>query len=114
MNDRIKASASLAILALLGLTVASDVNAAFGRDKDGADQQIQACVAEVSRHANYGDASRVLHRVSALNQRNLVELKIRIETSVFSKTDETIVREYATSCITDTMGDVVKFRIDAA
>ena len=114
MNDRIKVSASLAILALLGLTVASDVNAAFGRDKDGADQQIQACVAEVGRHANYGDASRVLHRVSALNQRNLVELKIRIETSVFSKIDETIVREYAASCITDTMGDVVKFRIDAA
>ena len=114
MNDRIKASTSLAILALLGLTVASDVNAESGLDKDRADPQIQACVAEVSRHANYGDASRVVHRVFSLDQRNLVELVIRIETSVFSKIDETIVREYTTSCVTDTMADVVRFHINAA
>ena len=114
MDYRIKTLTSLTALALFGLTVTSDVDAAFGRDKDGADQQIQACVAEVGRHANYGDAARVLHRVSSLNQRNLVELKIRIDTSVFSKTDEAVIREYTASCVTDTMGDVVKFHIDVA
>jgi hypothetical protein len=105
---------SLTALALFGMTVTSDVNAAFGRDKDSADKQIQACVAEVGRHANYGDASRVLHRISSLNQRNLVELKIRIETSVFSKSEEAVVREFTASCVTDPMGDVVKFRIDTS
>jgi len=114
VNFRIKTLTSLTALALFGLTAAADVNAAFGREKDSADEQIQACVAEVSRHANYGDASRVIHRVFSLDQRNLVELVIRIETSVFSKTDETILREYTASCVTDTMADVVRFHINAA
>jgi len=114
VNYRIRTLTSLTLLAFLGLTVASDVNAAFGRDKDSADQQIQACVAEVGRHADYDDASRVVHRVFSLDQRNLVELVIRIETSVFSKADETIVRGYMASCVTDTMADVVRFRINTA
>jgi hypothetical protein len=114
MNLRTRTLTSLTTLAVFGLTVASVANAASSRDEHRADEQIQACVAEVGKHADYRNASRELRRVATLNQKNLIELEIRIETSVFSVTDDMLVREYAVSCVTDTMGDVVKFRINTA
>ena len=114
MKLRTRTLTSLTTLAVFGLTVASGAAAASSRYEHRADEQIQACVVEVGKYADYRDASRVLHRVATLNQKNLIELEIRIETSIFSATDDMLVREYAVSCVTDTMGDVVKFRINAA
>ena len=105
---------SLTALFLLGLAVTCDAAA----EADGVDhytnEGIQSCVAEIRRHADFEDASRVTHWVTRLKQRNLVELEIRIETEVLVTGDNAATREYAASCVTGTLGDLVRFRIDAA
>ena len=54
----------------------------------------------------------MIHRVTELDQRNLIELEIRIETSVYGRDDTAAISEYSVSCITESMGDLVKFRIN--
>jgi hypothetical protein len=108
MNTGSKTAISLSIAALLGLSLTCNVNAAQTHGKARTDKQIQACVAEIGLHADYDQASRVVHRVESLEQRNLVEMKIGIETTVFLK-DDGSEREYRASCVTDTMGNLVKF-----
>ena len=54
----------------------------------------------------------MIHRVTELEQRNLIELEIRVETSVYGRDDTAAISEYSVSCITESMGDLVKFRID--
>lgn len=109
MNTGLKTAMSLSIAALLGLSLTCNVNAAQTHGKARTDKQIQACVAEIGLHANYDKASRVVHRVESLEQRNLAEMTIGIETTVFLK-DEDFDREYRASCVTDTMGRLVEFR----
>ena len=108
MNTGLKTAMSLSIVALLGLSLTCNVNAAQTHGKARTDRQIQACVAEIGLHANYDEASRVVHRVESLEQRNLAEMKIGVETTVFLK-DDGSEREYRASCVTDTMGNLVKF-----
>ena len=110
MNIGSKSVLSISIAALLGLALTCNVNAAQTHGKARADRQIQACVAEIGRHANYDAASRVVHRVESLKQRNLAELQIGIETTVHLNGDDT-AREYRATCVTDTMGKLVKFRL---
>ena len=113
MNKQIKLATSLTTMAVLGIAVISDANAKTDRFRHSTNKQIQTCVSEIGRHADYGDASRVVHRIVALKQRNLVELEIKVETSVHLKSDGDIARKYTASCVTGTMGDLVKFRIAA-
>ena len=108
MKNGLKTAMSVSIAALLGLSLTCNVNAAQTHGKARTDRQIQACVAEIGLHANYDEAARVVHRVESLEQRNLTELKIGVETTVFLK-DDGSEREYRASCVTDTMGNLVKF-----
>jgi hypothetical protein len=105
-----KSILSLSMLTLLGLSLTCDANAAQTHGKARDNRQIQACVAEIGRHANYDEASRVVHHVTTLEQRNIVEMQIGIETTVHLKGDDT-AREYRASCVTDSMGKLVKFRL---
>lgn len=113
MNDRRKLTTSLATVALLGLAVASDANADSDQYQRGTGKQIEACVSEIARHADYDDASRVIHLVTALEQRNLVEMEVRVETSVYLADDAAQSRAYSISCVADTMGGLVEFRFNA-
>lgn len=112
MNAQIKSATSLITLALFGLAFLCDANAGSVRSKRHTSEQIQTCISEIGRNANYENASRVVHWIAALNQRNLVEMEIKIETSVSLKSDDVVAREYRTVCVTGTMGDLVDFRID--
>ncbi len=112
MNDRIKTLTSVTALVLLGFAVVPDANAGTVPATRGTSEPIQACVAEIRKHADYSDASRVVHTVSALDQRNLVEMEITVETSIYLKSDDGVARAYTVSCLTGTLGDLVKFRID--
>ena len=111
-NDRIKSISSLTILVLLGLSLVSHADAGSSRFRHLTDEQIQVCVSEIGRHANDDNASRVVHRIVGLDQRNLEEMEIRVETSVYLKSEGDLAREYRASCIIGTMRDLVRFRID--
>jgi hypothetical protein len=103
---------SLALLAVLGLSLSCDARAETTRGEHRTQAQIEACVAELGKHADYANATRVVHVVDKLNQRSLVELEIGISTSLFNKDGETIGRAYRTSCTTGHFGDIVKLRVN--
>lgn len=103
--------ASVAMLAGLGLTLSSDALAGSERVMARTNPHIEACVAEISKQADYSNATRVVHEVDWLNQKNLVELEIGITTSVFYDDDETTVRTYRTACTTGNLAQVVKVRV---
>ena len=112
MIRQAKPVVSLTTLVVLGLTLTCTAQAEVTWGKQRTDEQIQTCVAEISKHASYTDATRVIHRVTELDQRNLIELEIRVETSVYGLDDSAAISEYSVSCITGYMGDLVKFRIN--
>lgn len=111
MYDRIKIISSITMLAILGLAGAPNANSATVSAQRGTSLPIQTCIAEIGENVDYGNASRVVHRVTSLDQKNLVELEIRIKTSVYMKSDDDIATEYTTSCITSALGKVVSIGV---
>ena len=103
--------ASFAMLVSLGLTLTCDAHAESDRAVKRTNSHIKACVAEISREANYADATRVVHVVDRLDQKNLVELDIGVTTSVYSDDRDVAVRTYRTACTTSHFADVVKLRV---
>lgn len=103
--------ASLSMLAGLGLALSSDALAESERMMARTNPHIEACVMEISKQADYSNATRVVHQVDWLNQKNLVELEIGITTSVYVDDDETALRTYRTACTTGNFADVVKVRV---
>ena len=103
--------ASLAMLVSLGLTLTCDAHAESDRAAKRTDSHIKACVAEISKEANYADATRVVHVVDRLNQKNLVELDIGVTTSVYADDEKVAVRTYRTACTTGHFANVVKLRV---
>ena len=103
--------ASLAMLVSLGLTLTCDAHAESDRALKRTNSHIKACVVEISKQANYDDATKVVHLVDRLNQKSLVELEVGITTSVYSGDEDVAVRTYRTACTTDHFADVVKVRV---
>ena len=112
MTTRSKPVFTLAVMALFGSVFAGDMAVASSNAEHRVDRQIQACVDEIREHADYASASRIVHSVSRLNQRNAVELEIKVETVVYATDADAAVREYRVSCVTASLGDVVRFRIN--
>jgi len=112
MNNRISTLTAATVLFALGFAAVPDANAGFVPATRGTGDQIQACVAEMGKHLDYGDAARVVHWIAELDQRNLVELVIRIRTSVYFDDSEDAAMTYTASCVTGTMGDLVDFQLD--
>ncbi len=112
MTNQGKTTLSLSVLALLGLAMTCDAYADTNREQHRTIRQVNSCVAEIAKHANYDDASRALHVVERLKQKNLVLLQIRIETSVYVADGEGPARKYKTSCRVARSGNLVDFRID--
>lgn len=77
----------------------------------GMGEEIGMCVAEVGKRADYADARRVVHRVVDVNQKNLAEQRIDIDTLVYKADGETVTREYASRCVTRGAFKVVSFTI---
>ena len=103
--------ASLAMLVSLGLTLTCDAHAESDRAIKRTNSHIKACVAEISKEASYADATRVVHVVDHLNQKNLVELDIGVTTSVYADDEDVAVRIYRSDCTTGHFADVVKLRV---
>jgi len=111
MSNQFKTISALTILVLLGLSLVSDANADSARSMRITNEHIQACVSEIGRYADYNNAARVVHQVVGLEQRNLEEMEIKVETLVFLKSEGELAREYRVSCITGATHDLVRFRI---
>ena len=90
MTNKGKTTLSFSMLALFGLTMTCDAYADTNRDQRRTIKQVRSCVAEIAKHANYDGASRAIHWVDRLNQKNLVELEIRIETTVYAPNGEPV------------------------
>ena len=112
MNDRGKKLVSLSTLALLGITMTCDAYAGTDRSERRTMEQVRSCVSEIAKHADYDDASRAIHWVDKLTQKNLAELEIRIETTVYATDGELVSRKYRISCVVAGMRNLVDFRID--
>ena len=111
MSHRVKSLSSLLVLAMLGLTLTGTARADTVMGERVTNLQIDACVSQINRHADYTQAHRVVHLVDRLSQKNLVELEVGINTSVYVGDDEAATRIYTTRCTTDTLGGVVSFRV---
>ena len=72
--------------------------------------EVESCVAEVSRHANYDQATRVRHTVVIVKETRM-RFVFTIDTSVFTDSTETAAREYTTFCVARGDGTPLKFRI---
>ena len=105
MSLSIRKAIPLGTLALFGLVLGHNAAAS---DEYRKNEQIQTCVSAIGERADYSDAERVVHKVTRLRQRNYAELEIRVDTSVYGPED---VREYAASCVTHTLGDIVRLRV---
>ena len=112
MNDRGKTTLSLSTLALLSLTMTCDAYAGTNRSERRTIEQVGSCVSEIAKHADYDDASRAVHWIDKLTQKNLLEIEIRIETTVYAESGDLAIRRYETSCLIAGKGSLVDFRID--
>ncbi len=112
MTYSLKSLLSLSLVILPGLLLSCDATAAQSRDQVRTSRQIQACLDEISRHADYDAAIKVVHWVASLEQRNRVELRIVVNTTVVLEAAAR-PREYRASCVTDTLGGIVDFRLES-
>jgi hypothetical protein len=99
------AATAITLLAIGGTATASDI------DQIRYVDEINNCVAEIAVHANYDDASRVLHTVITEN-RSRLGYTFSIDTSVFGDDDQEAIRKYASYCVARGENTVLKFTID--
>jgi hypothetical protein len=74
------------------------------------DAEVNSCVEAVGQHANYDDATRVMHAVTDVKERT-VGYKLTIETSLYNEGSESAIREYATSCVVNGNNAPLQFSI---
>ena len=110
MNFRLKPIVPLSLATLMGFAVTCGANAAQSHGKSQMNRQIQTCVSEIGRFSDYAPGSRVMHWVVSFDQLSLAEVRIGIETRVTSESSSSN-QNYKTSCVTDTMGKLIDFRI---
>ena len=102
----LSAATAITLFAFGGTATASDIDQIRYAD------EVNNCIAEIADHANYDDASRVLHTV-IIENRSRLGYKFSIDTSVFSDDDQEAIRKYASYCVARGENTVVKFTIDA-
>ena len=105
----IKLSALALAVAFIGSTPALSHDLAKGARN--MNHEIGMCVAEVGKQADYNEARRVVHKVVDIEQKNLAEQRIRIETLVYTADGDAWSREYASNCVTRGALKVVSFEI---
>ncbi len=102
----------LILAAAAAITLVTFAGAAGAADKKEAyAEEVQSCVAEVGRNANYDDATRVRHTVRIVRETRL-RYVFTISTSVFTDSDITAAREYTAYCVARGAGAPLKFRIE--
>ncbi len=100
-----------AVAALIALAAPGVVESAGKTANRSMETEIQICVSEVGKNANYEHATRVVHMIMAAKQKNLAEQQFTIDTMVFTDNKDAIAREYRTRCVTRGALKLVDFEI---
>jgi hypothetical protein len=108
-----KTFASMAAVALLGSSLTAGADENQGRDELRTQSEAESCVAEIAKLADYDGATRVVHRVTELKQKNLVEVELKIDTSIYQDEVSGVTRGYETSCVIAQLGKVVEVRVES-
>lgn len=106
-----KSVTTVGVALLLGMSLTGEANAETERDNRAITDPIKACVAEIGERVNYDDADHIVHYVTSLDQKNIIQKSITIETAVYVDEDSDTARVYTASCITGDLGKVVRFRL---
>ena len=109
---KMKSVTTVGVAVLLGLSLTCGASAAVEGSNKAITDPIEACIARIGEQADYDGAKRIVHRVASIDQKNLIELSIRIETLVLLDDESGSSREYLASCVTGGLGKIVKFRLD--
>jgi len=99
------------MLSLLATFVAGAPTAEAATRLASTEQDVQACVAEIGKRADYDSAARATHWIDNLQQKNLAELSIEIETVIYFGADTSSERRYKTSYVMDLSHKIVEFRM---
>ncbi len=106
----IKKLTVLAIAASVTFTAMSGAATAAGTSSDYVDE-VESCVAEIGRHANYDGATRVRHTVLVVRESHR-RYQFRIGTSVFTDSNDIAERQYTAYCVARSNGTPLRFRIE--
>ncbi len=98
---------TLALAANLGLALHAS---AATVDEVRYDSEVRSCVAEIRNHVSYGGASRVRHEVTLVKPK-LVGYVMKIDTTVYTESEDAAPREYATYCVVNGNNKPLKFEI---
>lgn len=113
MRTPVKTIAYFAAPFLLGFSVTSGAEADQSRDEVRTQAEAVSCVAEIGKRVDYEGAKRVVHTVTGLRQKNLVEVELTIDTSIFQDEVSGATRGYETSCVVAQLGKVVEVRVES-
>ncbi len=97
--------------AAMGLFFSANSMANYEFPERAPKSTVDTCVAEISDHADYTDAVRVLHEVES-KQRRTVGHILKIDTYVYGAVDGALLREYKSTCAVAKGPKPVKFRIE--
>lgn len=98
-----------ALLASMFLTIAAtavSADDAFTEDE----REIESCISAVNERANYDDAKRVKHTVRRIRQSSH-GYTLKINTDVFTRSSDTAIRKYTSSCLAKGDRKPLKFKI---
>jgi trehalose-6-phosphate synthase len=106
-----------AVITLITIAVPATGVSASALETRRMETEIQACVAEVGKHADYSGAKRVVHMIMDAKQKNLAQQQFTIDTAVFTAgtdNDSLPAREYRSTCVTQGALKLVDFEIARA
>lgn len=107
---RYRKNVVMVTLATLGLFLSTGARADFLSPEPAPQSKVDLCVAEISDHADYSNATRVRHEVES-RERRAVGYILKIDTLVYGEVEGEVIREYATKCVVASGEKPVKFTI---
>ena len=101
---------AITIMGIVTACACNVANALPGHSNEAPQRSVDACLAELSAHADYKGAGSVRHNVKT-EARRVSGHTLQIETLVFDGSDSQIIRGYSASCVLDGNAEIQRFKI---
>ena len=111
MKNPLQSPLAITATALLALAFGTQAAAASPDDDKAFRKQAKACIAEIGRQADYGNANRARHAVVSTSQTAQGQSILQIETSLISGRRDKVIKRYSTSCVVGEAATVAKLDI---